>query len=569
MKMVRRALTALLTGAATLTAAPALPQSQPAPAQRPQPTRPNIVVFLVDDMGFSDIGPYGSEIPTPNLDALAAGGLRFTQFYNTARCSPSRASLLTGTYPHQAGMGHLEPVVVPGSRGLHGRLDDRVVTFAQVLKDAGYHTGVAGKWHIGLSKGITPASRGFDRSLISPSGEVYFPNQVQPLAQTLYLDGRKLPSDSPEIGTGNWYSSDLFVDWGLRFASEAREKNKPFLLYVPFVASHFPLMAPPEDIARFKGKYMAGWDALRRARFERQKKLGIVGPDQKLPPRLPNTYDWEKLTPAQRDQFDTLMAVYAATIARMDQAVGALVERLRATGELDNTLILFMADNGGNAESGPDGRMRGGTPGGPDSTLFNGMNWATLQNTPFQRFKHYTHEGGIATPLIAYWPRGIRPELRGGLVREPGHLIDVMPTLVELAGARYPEQSGGHAIVPAPGRSMVPAFRGARLARSQPIFFEHEGNRAVRDGDWKLVARFGKPWELYDMARDRSETRDLAAAHPDRVRRMARQWDDWAKASYVDGWQESFDERLKRPRRNWGGAETPQLPEAMDSSVPD
>lgn len=566
MKKVQRTLAALLAGVATLGAAPAQPQPQS--AQRPQPTRPNIVIFLVDDMGFSDIGAYGSEIPTPNIDALAAGGLRFTQFYNTARCSPTRASLLTGTYPHQAGMGHLDGVVVPGSLGLHGRLDDRVVTFAQVLKDAGYHTGIAGKWHLGLGKGTTPWNRGFDRSLVSPAGGIYFPNQVQPSAQTLFLDGRKLPAKAPEIGE-NWYSSDLFVDWGARFAAEAREQNKPFLLYVPFVAAHFPLMAPPEDIAKFKGKYLAGWDALRRERFARQKKLGIVGPEQQLPARLPNTYDWNKLTPEQRDRFDTLMAVYAATIARMDQAVGALVERLRTAGELDNTLILFMADNGGNAEAGPDGRMRGGTPGGPDSTLFNGMNWATLQNTPFQYFKHHTHEGGIASPLIAYWPRGIRPALRGSLVREPGHLIDVMPTLVELSGASYPKQFDGHAILPLPGRSFAPAFRGARLTRGQPIFFEHEGNRAVRGGDWKLVARYGKPWELYNMARDRSETRDLAKTMPERVERMARQWDDWAKASYVDPWQESYNLRPGAMRRNWGGTETPQLPQAMNSSVPD
>lgn len=564
MRTRRHALRLLAGAAATAALAYAVPGVAQAPANPP-----NIVVILVDDMGFSDVGCFGSEIPTPNIDALAAGGLRFTQFYNNSRCSPSRASLLTGAYPHQADVGHLEPVVIPGSKGLHGRLGDRVVTMAEVLRGSGYFTAMAGKWHLGMSHGVGPWQRGFDRSLASPVGELYYPNQPQPNAKTAVIDGRVVPANSPELGEGDWYSSDLFVDWGTKFIGEARAKKKPFFLYLPFVAVHFPVMAPAEDVARFRGKYRAGWDAIREKRLEKQRKLGLLGDEVTLPPRLPNTYNWDKLSPEERDRFDGMMATYAADVARMDKAVGDLVARLKASGELDNTLILFMADNGSTAETGPDGRSAGGPLGSPTSNIFVGMNWATLSNTPFRYFKHHTHEGGISTPLIAHWPAGIDAARNGSFVREPGHLIDVMATVVDVTGARYPQAVAGKPIVPMQGRSMAPAFHGQRLTRDRPIFFEHEGNRAVRDGRWKLVARFDRPWELYDMDVDRSEMRNLAAVDRARVNRMAAQWDAWAAASYVDPWQERYDERQKRPRQNWGGGEPPDTPEAMDSMAPE
>ena len=548
-KFSRRAFRRGLLGVTALAmlAGPAIAQgpgdkgaSAPASAPVQQAKRPNVIVILVDDMGFSDIGPYGSEIPTPNLDKLAANGIRFTQFYNTARCSPSRAALMTGLYPQQAGMGNLENVHQPESNGLHGRIDDRAVTIAQLLQPAGYFTGMAGKWHLGDSHGTPPESKGFDRAFDFPGG-TYFPDQPKGAVR---IDGRKVPLNSPEVGEGEWYASDLLVAQMDKFMGEAQAAKKPFFLYLPFTAVHFPVMAPQEDIARFKGKYMTGWEPLRRARLARQKKMGIVGPNETLPAALDEAYDWDKLSAADKDRFDTIMAIYAAAITRMDKAVGTLVEDLKKRGELDNTLILFMADNGGNAESGPDGRTGGQAPmGGPQSMVFVGLNWATLQNTPFQYFKHYTEEGGIATPLIASWPKGIDPKLNGSFVREPGHLIDVMPTVLELAGAKYPREFQGHAIVPVEGRSMVPAFSGEKLTRGKPIFWEHEGNRAVRDGQWKLVARWGTPWELYDMAKDRSETKNLAAAHPDIVARMTKQYEDWAASSFVDVW----------PKREPGG----------------
>ena len=300
-------------------------------------------------------------------------------------------------------------------------------------------------------------------------------------------------------------------------------------------------MAPADEIAKFKGKYMAGWDQLRRDRFERQKASGLIAADAVLPDVLPEAYDWSKLPAADKERFDTMMAVYAAAISRMDKAIGTLVADLKARGEFDNTLILFMSDNGGNAESGPDGRTGTAPWGGKNSNVFVGLNWATLQNTPFRYFKHYTEEGGIATPLIASWPAGIGAKARGTMVREPGHLVDVMPTLVELAGAKYPARFDGHDIRPMSGRSFAGAFEGETLTRSVPIFWEHEGNKAVRDGKWKLVAQFDAPWQLYDMSIDPTETRDRAAMHPDIVRRMAKQWDEWAARSFVDPWTKKVD----------------------------
>lgn len=531
----------LVAGAMALLGAAGAPLSAPAHSRAlavralapRQATRPNVVIILVDDMGFSDIAPYGSEIPTPNLDALAAGGIRFTEFYNTARCSPSRAALLTGLYPHEAGMGNLDGVVVPGQSGLSGRILDRAVTIADVLHDAGYFTAMAGKWHLGDAHGSPPTAEGFDRSF-SLRGGTYYPDQ--PGRKFVTIDGKRTPLSSPEVGKGEWYASDLLVDWTMRFVDEAKAQKRPFFAYLSFTAVHFPVMAPADEVAKFKGKYMTGWDALRRARLERQIKLGIVDPDTKLAPLLRENYDWDSLSAADKDRFDTIMAVYAAAVSRMDRAVGELVAKLKADGELDNTLILFMSDNGGNAESGPDGRLGGGPAGGPNSNVWVGLNWATLQNAPFSYYKHYDEEGGISTPLIAYWPKGIDPKLRGSLVRTPGHFVDVMSTLVDVAGTTYPKEFNGHAILPMEGRSFAPSFQGKPLTRSEPIFWEHEGNRAVREGQWKLVARFGEPWELYDMGHDRAETHNVASQHPDLVARMSQRWNAWAKRAFVDPW---------------------------------
>src|SRR5215469_8191134 len=373
--------------------------------------RTNIVVVLVDDMGFSDIGPYGGEVPTPNLDRLAAEGVRFTQFYNAARCSPTRASLLTGLYPHQAGMGWLDSMVEPKSRGIHGRLLPRCVTIAEVLRDAGYFTAMAGKWHLGQQHATVPWTRGFDRSLNSRFGEVYFPKEMdKPGTEVLYLNGDEMPKDSPVFGQ-DWYSTDLFTEWGLKFIDEARAQDKPFFLYLAQGAVHFPLRAPREIIEKYRGRYTPGWDALRERRHAKQVELGLVDPRWPLAARPPESPAWETRTADQRRRFEEIMAVYAAMIDRIDFAVGTLVEGLRRRGLLDDTLILLLSDNGGNAEGGPPGVTRGDGPiGSPQSYVLLGMNWATLANTPFRRYKHFTHEGGISSPLIAHWPAGIPKE---------------------------------------------------------------------------------------------------------------------------------------------------------------
>jgi arylsulfatase A-like enzyme len=492
------------------------------------PPRPNIVIILVDDMGFSDIGCYGGEIPTPNLDKLAAGGLRFTQFYNTGRCCPTRASLLTGRYPHQAGVGHMTED--RGEDGYRGDLNNGCVTIAEVLRSAGYRTAMTGKWHVtkfvepkdAAKKFNWPLQRGFDRYFgIIQGGADYF--RPKPLT----VDNENVPP-----GEG-FYTTDAFVDHAIQFIGQG-DKTKPFFLYLAFNAPHFPLMASAEEIAKFRGKYKIGWDALRQQRHVRQIELGIMDKAWPLSPRPQDVKAWDSLPPGQKDRFDHIMAIYTAVVAHIDTAVGRLVEALRQRGELDNTLVFFLSDNGANAESGPNGRLEGAQPGATGSTVFEGQSWATLSNTPLRRYKHFNHEGGIATPLIAHWPARIKT--RGELRSQPGHLIDLMATCVDVAGAEYPTEFNGHAIQPMEGKSLTPALANRPIERDA-LYWEHEGNRAVRIGKWKLVAAFpaGK-WELYDMEQDRTEMHDLAESKPGLVTAMIAQWELWARRTHVIPW---------------------------------
>ncbi|MBM4011576.1 MAG: arylsulfatase [Planctomycetes bacterium] len=485
----------------------------------PAPPRPNIVVILVDDMGFSDLGCYGGEIPTPHLDALAAGGLRFSQCYNTARCCPTRASLLTGLYSHRAGIGHMiEDLHLPGYRG---RLNDDCPTVAEALRDAGYFTAIAGKWHVGQEHGVTPVNRGFLRSLNPAAGGFYFAGSPR---YDLSLDGAAIPADDPRL-PADWYTTDLWTTFGLKFIDEARATGKPFFLYLPHNAPHFPLQARAQEIRAFRGRYREGWDTLARRRLGRQRDLGLVDRGWTPAARPDAVAAWDSLPPEEQERFDHLMAVYATTVHLMDRAIGDLVAGLRDRGLLDDTLILFLSDNGGNAESGPAGRTVG-DPTTPDSSWFCGESWAYLQNVPFRKSKHFVHEGGIATPLIAHWPRGIAA--RGEWRSQPAHVIDVMPTCLDVAGASPPATRAGQPAPPLAGTSLVPAFHGRSLDRDT-LFWEHEGNAAVRAGDLKLV-RTGRDgsWELYDLAADRTEQHDLAAARPADVAALAATWKAWA-----------------------------------------
>lgn len=498
-----------------------------------QAERPNIVIVMVDDMGFSDIGAYGSEIPTPHLDALAAGGCAFSQFYNTGRCCPTRASLLTGLYSHQAGVGWMtKDERAPGYRG---RLNRRCVTIAEVLADAGYFTAMTGKWHVGHGEGQRPDQRGFQRCLNLAAGGLHFSDQTGAKGGAkLFLNGRKIPRDDPQFAPP-WYAADLWTEQGVRFIDEALAAEKPFFLYLAHTAPHFPCMAPEETIARFRRSYDAGWDELSAKRWSRQCDAGLVDPRWQPTGRPEAIPAWETLSVEQRRRYDDMMAIYAAMIAEVDKNMGKFVEALRERGQLDNTLILFLSDNGGNAESGVDGIYEGGNPGDAHSKVFIGRCWAHLNNTPFRWYKHYNHEGGIASPLIAHWPAAIRPRGKAGeWISTPAHVIDLMATCVDLAEAEYPTERQGRPVAAMAGESLVPLLTGAGDFPDRPLFWEHEGNAAIRVGQHKLVRRgAGGAWELYDMNADRTEQNDLADTQPERVARLAEQWAAWAKDARV------------------------------------
>jgi arylsulfatase A-like enzyme len=509
--------------------------------------KPNIVLILNDDMGYSDIGCYGGEIETPNLDRLAADGLRFSQFYNTARCSPSRASLLTGLHPHQTGIGVLTYDF--GPEGYAGNLSEQCVTIPEALKRSRYRTYMSGKWHVAGNlkrpTGAWPLQRGFDAffGTIIGAGSFYDPNTL--------TRGNDNVEHEASADPGFFYTdaiSDQAVDYVRQHVAQAADD--PFFMYVAYTAPHWPLHAHDEDIARYRGRFDAGWDALREERLERLVKSGILDSRWALTARDPSQPEWSEVE--QKAWLLRCMEVYAAQVDRMDQGIGRIVEALREAGQLEDTVIFFLSDNGACAEDIPEGvtvdelvnnlmiaksHTRAGEPvhfgntpalmPGPENTYQSyGTGWANLSNTPFRLYKHWIHEGGIATPLIVHWPRGIAD--RGGVRHTPGYLPDIMATILDLTGTDCPTERNGHPVPAAEGTTLAPAFEQDRPA-SRPMFWEHEGNAAVRVGRWKLVRRYPEPWELYDLDADRTELHDLAAAHPERVRDMAAQYDVWAQ----------------------------------------
>jgi arylsulfatase A-like enzyme len=499
--------------------------------------RPSIVIIMADDMGFSDIGSYGGEIRTPNLDRLAHNGLRFSQFYNAARCCPTRAALLTGLYPHQAGVGHM--VQDRGRPGYLGRLNERCVTIAEVLGAAGYQTIMSGKWHVTpydysaepqLHRDSWPTRRGFRHFFGTLAGAGSYFTPVSLMERERFI----------EPGEGFYYT-DAINDYAARRVAEA--EPGPLFLYVAHVAPHWPLHALPEDIELYAGVYDVGWDELRARRHARLLETRLVDPDWPLTPRDDRVPAWSEAS--DRDWESHRMAVYAAQVDRMDRGIGRIVEALERTGRLENTLILFLADNGGCAEiiQGTDTRHghfpRGGTrpeirPGGPDTYAAYGVGWANASNTPFRLYKQWVHEGGIASPLVAHWPKGIAD--RGAIRQQVGHVVDLMATSLDIAGVEYPTEFQGRAITPLEGISLVPAFADETLVRPQGLFWEHMGHRAVRIGDWKLVAERGQPWELYNLRADRTETEDLAERSPERVRTLVEAWEAWAERARVEPW---------------------------------
>ena len=518
-------------------------------------SRPNIIIILADDMGYSDLGCFGSEIATPNLDALASSGLRFSQMYNSARCCPSRAALLTGVHPHQAGVGHM--VADLGRPEYQGYLRDNVVTIAEALKVAGYRTLMSGKWHVGGDYNNIdrekwdlggpgfplPTQRGFDRyfGIYSGGGSYFFPN-------TLAEQDTLLPPDLE-----GFYLTDAISDNAVDMIEDAMAGDDPFFMYVAYTAPHWPLHALEEDIARYEGKYRTGWDALRTSRHEELKGMGILDEKWEISPRDPDSPPWDEA--ADHDWEDIRMAVYSAQIDRLDQGVGKIVSALRCAGADSNTIIMFLSDNGGCAEflaeessqpqparyrgPNPDGTrlVLGNTrelrPGGAQTFMSYDLPWANASNSPFRRFKRWTHEGGISTPFILSWPDRIGEP---GIVHSPTHLIDIMPTCLQAAGASHPTERDGHESLPLEGESFLSAIDRGEWSREQPIFWEHEGSRAIRQGQWKLVSAIGGPWELYDMETDRTELNDLYQRNRTKAHELERLYEEWADRCGVLPW---------------------------------
>ncbi|UCH63467.1 MAG: sulfatase-like hydrolase/transferase [Fidelibacterota bacterium] len=490
--------------------------------------RPNIILIMADDMGFSDLGCYGGEILTPNLDRLAAGGIRFARFYNAARCCPTRASLLTGLYPHQAGMGDM--VSRPGSPKppgpYQGFLNDRCVTIAEVLREAGYHTLMSGKWHVGESRPHWPTDRGFDRyyGLVSGAANYFDITKSKAIGRIRVFAIDDQPHMPPNQG---FYMTDAITENAVGYLDQYARGDTPFFLYVAYTAPHWPLHALPEDIARYRGKYLHGWDAMRRRRYERLIEMGIINDSWPLSPRDADVSPWDEV--ADKEEMDLKMAVYAAQVDRMDQGIGKILDALKVSGKEENTLVLFLSDNGGCHEGGPwgfDNRENGLPPGGVDSFMSYGSSWANASNTPFRLYKHWVHEGGIATPLIACWPAGIRQQ--GHITHQPGHVIDLMATCRDLAGATYPETYRGKEVLPLEGRSLRPVFQGEQRQGHDVLYWEHEGNKAIRRGKWKLVSVSEGRWELYDLEADRTELRDLAGQQPELAGELAGLYQAWA-----------------------------------------
>lgn len=535
--------------------------------------RPNIVLIMADDMGYTDIGCYGSEIKTPVLDGLAANGLRFTQFYNTSRCCPTRAALLTGLYSHQAGMG-----LMTGDRGYdayRGDLNRRCVTLAEVLGDGGYRNYMSGKWHVTRHTGPKadnsnwPLQRGFDRfyGTITGAGSFYDP-------ATLCRGNTFItPENDPEYRPEHFYYTDAISDNAARYVADhfQTSPDQPFFLYVAYTSAHWPMHAPEDEVRKYRGVYDEGYGPVRQARYRNAIRKGVISENWSM---SEGTVDWKTFPHKEWDI--RCMEVYAAMIDRMDQGIGRIMAQLKKQSALENTIVIYLQDNGGCAEGygrasndhrrsdfrfkplGPDGlqtkiwppmQTRDGRwvrtgpetmPGAEDTFVAYGVGWANASNTPFRGYKHDGYEGGISTPFIVHWPAGITAERHGGIVTDPSHLIDLMPTFVDASGSTYPDRFGGESIQPMEGTSLVPTFAGQRIDRRSALGFEHHGNLALRDGRWKIVSAYRRDqptkWELFDMENDRTEQHDLAAMKPMKLNEMITKWQAWADRVGVQKW---------------------------------
>lgn len=517
--------------------------------------RPNIIVIMADDMGYSDLSSYGGEIETPNIDDLANKGLKFTQFYNAGRCVPSRASLLTGLYAHKTGLGYMTAQDY-GEPGYRADLNNECVTIAEVLKQSGYSTYMAGKWHLNHnfkpdeSKHNWPLQRGFDQ---------FYGTLI---AAGSYWDPLTLVEGNSYVEPYNdFYYTEAITKKSIEYIN-SHDVDKPFFLYMAYTAPHWPLHARKEAIEKHKGKFAKGWDKLREDRYKNLVSKGMIEPTWGLPEIDEQNITWAKVEDQLWEQ--SRMEAYAGTLEHLDQGVGELVAALKKQGILENTIIFFLSDNGGdktehiNGMIGNSGKpwsimnyvplytkngdiiVSGDYPGvalGPEDTYGGyGLKWANLSNTPFKKFKTYMHEGGIATPLIIHWPKGISTvnELR----KQPAHIIDIMATCLELAETDYPTMFNNNSIKPMDGRSLIPIIRKDEKIRDT-LFWEHQGNKAVRLGDWKLVSLFERgEWELFNLKEDRTEINDLVKIHPEKVKQLESIYNTWALKSNVLPWEE-------------------------------
>ena len=503
---------------------------------------PNILLIVADDLGYSDLGCFGGEVETPQLDNLASDGVLMTRFYTTGRCCPSRTSILTGLYPHRAGLGHM--IRDLGQPGYRGRVSDDAITIAQVLQQSGYRTFMSGKWHLGTDD---PTKHGFEEyfgTLISAQS-FWDPNQYIRLPE-----GR----EKRTYNDGEFYGTNALTDYALDFLQEARETpGKPWFLYLAYNSPHFPLQAPKSEIDKYAETYKIGWDEIRQERIERMKQIGILPEETVLTPRSeywawaesePGVNpDWTDVPEERQMDLARRMAIFAAMIDVMDQNIGRVVSDLKKEHELDNTLIIFISDNGACAEwdpygfdirTGPNNILYTGDQieemGGPETYHSFGSGWANASNTPWRLYKHYNHEGGISSPFIVHWPDGLKR--KGVIDNRPGHLIDLMPTILDAAGTNYPAEFNGQKTILLAGESILPLLQGDPVD-DRILYFEHEGNRAVDDGKWKLSALKGKDWELYDMENDRTELNDLSGEYPSIVTRLDSLWNIWAKENFV------------------------------------
>lgn len=499
--------------------------------------KPNIILIMADDMGFSDASFFGSSIQTPAIDSLAENGLVFNSFYNTGRCCPTRASLLTGLYAHNTGLGWMT-AADDGFSGYNGAINDSCVTIAEVLKKASYTNYMTGKWHVVYHKNMKsdgskhnwPLQRGFDKYYGKLDGGGGYYNNP-----TLTYNNKRIETDE------NFYLTRAINDSTVSFIKQHLDskKNQPFFFYVAHYAPHRPLHALEEDVKKYEGKFSQGWDVNRKQRYNRMKEIGMATKGWALGERPNDIPAWDSLDVKEKKIWERRMEVYAAQIDRMDQGIGNIMKTLEEYNELDNTIIIFLSDNGGGAASTGtdvfDGNLKDHI-GGPGSNQSYRKNWAHVSNTPFREYKKYTHEGGISTPLIVHWPNKIKEHK---IVTQQGHVIDLMATFIDLAKAEYPQDRNGTPVKPIQGKSLLPAFNGELIHREEALYFEHEGNRAIIDGNWKLVSQGNKEepyagdWELYDLSVDRGEQNNLITIHPKIVKELMLKWNKWANENQV------------------------------------